>query len=408
MGEENGASMGIYKLAAKGLTSLPPGKYEDGAGLRFVKRADSGSWWIHRFTIHGRRREMGLGPFPDVGLAEARRTAEDNRALVRAGKDPIRERERERQEESTRNLHLLRDVARDAFEAKKAKLKGGGTAGRWFSPVELHILPKLGKMAVADITQADIRDCLKPIWKTKAETADKALTRLGVVMKHASAIGLDVDLQVTAKAKILLGDQDHEVVHVPALPWRDVPAFYKTLSVDNIGELALRLLILTGVRSAPLRFLHVDHIAGDVWVIPPELMKGKKGKTVEFHVPLVPEALAIIAEAKKTSRDGFLFPGIKKGVISDATMSRIMERREMEARPHGFRSSLRTFLSEMKDDRPPYEVAEMVLAHDIRTATQKAYDRTAWLDDRRVLAEKWADHVTGKAGSVHQMQQAAA
>ena len=384
----------IYKLTAKGLNSLPLGKHEDGGGLRLVKRADAGAWWVHRYSIHGRRREMGLGTYPFVSLAEARRIAEGNRAMLRAGKDPIRERERQRQE-AARGLHLLKDVARDAFEAKKTNLKGDGKAGRWFSPIELHILPKLGDMPVAEITQADIRDCLKPIWQSKAETADKALTRLGFVIKQAAALGLDVDMQVTAKAKALLGEQHHETTHVPALPWAEVPAFYKTLG-ENTGELALRLLILTGVRSASLRFLHEDHIDGDVWTIPAELMKGHKGKTTEFRVPLVPEALAIIEKARMTARDGFLFTATRKGVISDATMARIMERRDMEARPHGFRSSLRDWIAENQPDTP-HEVAEMMLAHKTDSVVVRSYRRADFLDQRRVLLERWADHVTGKA-----------
>lgn len=395
----------LNKLVAKKLATLPPGKHEDGAGLRLVKRPDGGAWWVLRVTTLGRRREMGLGSFPAVSLAEARHAAEEARTVVRGGKDPIKERDRAKREAS-RNLHILNDVAKDAFESRKAKLKGDGTAGRWFSPVELHILPKLGKMPVAEISQTDIRDCLKPIWNTKVKTAEKAIQRLSIIMTHAAALGLDVDLQATTKARALLGHQNHTVEHVPALPWREVPDFYKSLNVDNIGELALRLLILTGVRSAPLRFLHESHIDDDVWTIPADLMKGGRGKTSEFRVPLTDEALAVIAEAKKSSRDGFLFPGTKKGVISDATMSRLMERRDMEARPHGFRSSLRDWLAEATD--APHEIAEAVLAHTVDNVVVRSYRRTDFLDQRRALLEKWADHVTGKTGSVHQLPKAAA
>ncbi|MEW9838345.1 tyrosine-type recombinase/integrase [Mesorhizobium marinum] len=384
----------LNKLVAKRLTTLPPGKHEDGGGLRLVRRADGGSWWVLRITTLGRRREMGLGSFPAVSLAEARRAADDARALVRSGKDPIKERDRNRRE-AIRNLHLLNEVAKDAFEARKTSLKGDGTAGRWFSPVELHILPKLGKMPVAEISQTDIRDCLKPIWRTKAKTAEKAIQRLSIILMHAAALGLNVDVQATAKARALLGHQDHTVEHVPALPWRDVPAFYKSLNPDNTGELALRLLILTGVRSAPLRNLHESHISGDVWTIPAKLMKGKRGDTIDFRVPLSAEALAIIAEAQKYSRDGFLFPGTRKGVISDATMSRFMERRKMDARPHGFRSSLRDWIAINTDT--PHEIAEMVLAHKTDSAVVRSYRRDDFLDQRRTLLEKWADHVTGKS-----------
>jgi hypothetical protein len=177
-----------------------------------------------RVTIHGRRREMGLGSASEVTLREARQGAEKWRAKVRANQDPIKERGRERRE-AARNMHLLKDVALDAFEGRKVDLKGGGLAGRWFSPLQLHILPKLGKVPVADIDQNDIREVLQPIWHSKADTARKALNRLSICLKHGAALGLDVDLQATDTAVALLGRQRHKVQNVPSVPWREVPTF---------------------------------------------------------------------------------------------------------------------------------------------------------------------------------------
>lgn len=94
----------------------------------------------------------------------------------------------------------MQNVADAAFEARKAELKGDGKAGRWFSPLELHVLPKLGKVPVEDIDQRDIETVLMPLWHTKAETARKALNRLGIVLKHGAAMGYDVDLQATLDA----------------------------------------------------------------------------------------------------------------------------------------------------------------------------------------------------------------
>lgn len=117
---------------------------------------------------------MGLGSYPAVSLKEAREQAAHWRGFVRNGKDPIKEREHQRRD-AQRNMHLLGDIALDAFESRKAELKGDGKAGRWFSPLELHILPRLGKIPVSDIDQIDIRDTLKPIWHSKASTAQKAI-----------------------------------------------------------------------------------------------------------------------------------------------------------------------------------------------------------------------------------------
>ena len=385
------------RLSAKGAASLGPGKYADGAGLWLVKEEHARGKWVLRVTVHGRRREMGLGAFPAVPLAEARQRADAARAKVRAGLDPIKERERAKRD-AARDLHLLKDVALDAFESRKAELKGDGKAGRWFSPLALHVLPKLGKVPVSDIDQTDIRDCLAPIWHSKAETAQKAIGRLALCMKHAAALGLQVDLQAVEKARALLGKPRHRAENIPAMPWQDVPEFYASLNDGTITHLALRLLILTGVRSAPLRFLHENQINGDVWTIPAETMKGRRDATAEFRVPLVPEALAVIDAAKSHARDGFLFPSVRKGVISDATMSRLMERREMEARPHGFRSSLRDWLAEATD--APHDVAETMMGHVVGGAVERAYRRTDFLEQRRVLLARWAMHVTGQSGAV--------
>lgn len=381
----------LSRLTVKGIIAAPTGKHADGGGLWLHKREDGGAQWFLRVTVHGRRREMGLGPFPDVSLKEAREKAADARALVRDNIDPIKDRERQRRE-AARNLHLFKDVAEAAYEARKPQLKGDGVAGRWYSPLELHVLPKLGKVPVTDIDQIDIRDVLAPIWHTKAETAQKALSRISICLQHAVALGLKVDLQACEKARILLGKPRHKTENIPSLPWQEVPAFFASLNEGTVTHLALRFLILTGVRSGPVRHLHEDQIKGDFWIIPGESMKGRRDATPDFHVPLTGEALAVIEAARATSRDGFLFPSTLKGVISDATMARLMQRREMKARPHGFRSSLRVWLAEQTKAR--HEVAEMMLAHVMPGKLNKAYIRTDYFDERRQLLEQWAKVVT--------------
>lgn len=379
----------MNRLSARAVATLGPGKYADGAGL-WLHKSENGAQWVLRYHIHGRRREMGLGAVAHVSLKEARTAAETWRAMVRAGKDPIKEREREKRE-AARNIHLLTDIANDAFEARKAELKGDGKAGRWFTPLELHVLPKLGKVPVADLDQKDIRDVLAPIWHTKAETARKALNRLGIVLRHAAALGLTVDLQATDKARALLGKSRHKGENIPAMPWQEVPAFYQSLTDGSVTHLALRLLILTGVRSAPLRFIHESQIDGDVWTVPAEAMKGRKDATSDFRVPLSTEALAVIEDARRHERGGYLFPSIRRGVISDMTMSMFMQRAGMDYRPHGFRSSLRDWIAETTTT--PHDVAETILGHTVGGMVERAYRRTDYLDQRRVVMEAWGKWV---------------
>lgn len=380
------------RLSAGFLKSPPVGKHCDGAGLWLVVREDGGAQWVLRVTVYGRRREMGLGGYPALGLADARKVGRRWRDVAAARRDPIKERAAEERAARREDI-ALSAITADAFEARKAELKDDGNAGRWLSPLTLHILPKLGKVPVTDLDQRDIRDTLAPIWHTKADTARKALNRLSIVMRHAAALSLDVDLQATDKARALLGKSRHVAKNIPAMAWTDVPGFYASLEEPTATHLALRLLILTGVRSTPLRNIRLDQIEGEVWTVPAAQMKGRKGATQDFRVPLSKEALRIIDLAHPHARNGFLFPNTRGGVISDMTLSRHMERRGLDARPHGFRTSLRTWLAEATD--APHEVAEAMLAHVVDGSVLRAYRRTDYLAPRRALLERWASHVTG-------------
>ena len=386
------------RLSAGFIRTAPVGKHCDGGGLWLIKREDGGAQWMQRVTVHGRRREMGLGGFPSVGLADARKLSERWRGMALAGRDPIKEREAEERAAQRADISLS-IITHDAFEARKAELKDDGKAGRWLTPLTLHVLPKLGKVPVTDLDQRDIRDTLAPIWHTKADTARKAMNRLSIVLRHAAALGLNVDLQATEKAKALLGKTRHTPQHIPAMAWADVPEFYASLEEPTLTHLALRLLILNpGVRSKPLRHLRLEQIKGDVWTVPEGDMKGQKGKALAYRVPLCQEAKRIIELARPHSRNGYLFSNTRGGVISDMTLSRLMERRGLSARPHGFRTSLRTWLAETTD--VSHEVAEAMLAHVTDGGVVRAYRRTDYLEQRTKIAERWASYITGNSGKL--------
>lgn len=392
IGVDTDRALAKDKLSAVFVKSAPVGKWGDGDGLWFHRNAEGVSQWVYRFTLHGRQRYMGLGGYPAVSLRAARQDRDRWRTLVKQGKDPIKARERERIE-AARSDNTFGAIALEAFDARKAELKGDGKAGRWFSPLERHVIPKLGSIPVEDLDQRYIRDVLAPLWHEKAETARKALSRISIVMRHAAAMGLDVDLLATEKAKALLGKSRHVSKNIPAMPWSEIPAFYASLTENTTTHLALRMVILTGVRTGPLRRMHLDQVEGDVWTIPGADMKGPRGRTPDFRVPLSDEARLVIEAARSFARDGYLFPSTRKGVISDMTLSRHMQRRGLAARPHGFRSSLRDWLAEETD--APHEVAEAMLAHVTDGGVVRAYRRTDFLEQRRALAELWASHVTG-------------
>lgn len=380
------------KLTAKAVKAATGGMHGDGGGLWLRKSEAGNGQWIYRFRLHGKARQMGLGSLSKVSLARARELRDEYQAMVINAIDPVLERKRARKA-SQAELVTLMDVALDAFKSRQADLRGDGQAGRWFSPLKLHVLHKLGSRPIIQIDQNEIRDTLSPIWHEKADTARKALNRLSIVFKHGAALGLDVDIQATDKAKALLGKQSHMVKNIPAMPWREVPVFYASLTNIVPVYLALRLLILNpGPRSKPVRFLALDQIDDDIWTIPGELMKGAKNKVDDWRTPLTQDSVAIIEDAKPFERNGHLFPNASgKGVISDASMSRLMERKGLEYRPHGFRASFRTWAAETNQRQ---DIAELCLAHKIHGRVEATYLRTDWLDDRRELAEAWSRHVT--------------
>ena len=176
----------LHKLTAASVRNAPPGKHSDGGGLWLHRRSDGGAQWFLRVTVHGRRRDMGLGSLRDVTLKDARQEAEKWRSVVRQEKDPIKERLRIRKR-AARERQTLEVVADQAFEARKAELRGDGKAGRWFTPLALHVLPKLGRIPVEEIDQNDVKNVLAPIWHEKTDTARKAVNRLNIVMRYAAS-----------------------------------------------------------------------------------------------------------------------------------------------------------------------------------------------------------------------------
>ena len=358
----------LSQLKAK---SAPAGMYGDGQGLWLVKRDKVFGKWVLRLHQNGKRKNMGLGRWPDVGIAEARERAALARRALRDGNCPVEERRKAR-----RVIHRLTvaEAIESCFEARKAELKGDGQAGRWMSPLSVHVIPKIGTLAIEDLDQHRLKELLDPIWHAKPEAAAKALNRLGLALKHSAALGLDVDLQATLKARALLGKQRHVEEHIPALPYEEAPAFYAWLgTVGGVPAKALKFLMLTVARTSEVRLATSSEIAGDVWTIPAE--RTKTGK--EHRVPLVKEA------KKLATAEGLLFPTARGKALSDMGMSMLMRREGYTARPHGLRATFRTWCEECTD--ADYETKEACLGHAVDMGVQAAYQRSDRLEKRRKL-----------------------
>jgi integrase len=366
--------------------NLGAGKFADGQGLWLIKRSKEAGKWIVRLVIRGKRREMGLGPWPDVSIAEARERAAEARRAVRDGLDPIIERAKQRQ---APKVVTLAEAAEGCFEAKKAELKNANAVKRWLGLLENHVLPKIGNIPVEDIDQHMIKKTLEPLWHSKAETARKSLGHIGQTLKYAAALGLEVDLQATMKARALLGKQRHKTEHIPAMPYANAPKFYRWLcDQDHTAALALRFLILTAARTSEVRLATFKEIEDGVWTLTPERTKtGRK-----HRIPLTAEALAIVDIARERSPNEFLFPALRGKPISDMAMSTFMKREGYEPRPHGFRTTFRTWAEEQTD--AAFEVKEGALGHQVDTGVVGAYQRSDRLERRRALLVDWEGHLS--------------
>lgn len=347
-------SNALNQMKAK---NLGPGKHFDGHGLMLVKSRKDAGKWILRFVVDGKRREMGLGRWPDVSISEARDRALNARRRLRDGIDPVAERQSEKQKQKRLTVE---EAIQACFAARQAELKGDGKAGRWMSPLAVHIIPKIGKLTVEEVDQHVLKTSLEPIWHSKADTARKAMNRMNLTLKHAAALGLDVDLQAVMKAQALLGKRRHETTHIPSLPYREAPKFYRWLcSKDFISAFALRFLILTVARTSEVRFVTDAEIEGNLWTLDATRTK----TATERRIPLSTEAQRVVSTRPILKDAAFLFPTARGKAMSDATMSRMMERKGYDARPHGFRATFRTWVEECSE--ASYEVKETALGHQV-------------------------------------------
>ncbi|GGA06319.1 tyrosine-type recombinase/integrase [Neptunicoccus cionae] len=219
------------------------------------------------------------------------------------------------------------------------------------------------------------------------------MSRLKLILTYAIAKGFDVNLGIIDQARILLGAPRHTVTHIAALDWAEAPASYQSLGEFAPAELALRMLMLTGVRSNAVNNMQLEQIIEDVWTVPVEHVKGHKGFTKPFRAPLSNEALRVIDLARAIEQNGYLFPNSRGGPLNKMSMRNYMVERGLEARPHGFRSTLRTWLSERTECAR--EVAEACLGHFAVNDVEGAYNRADYLERRKPYLADWAGYLIG-------------
>lgn len=364
------------------------------AGLALQVTETGAKSWILRAQVGKRRRDMGLGGFPDVTLAQAREEARAARARIRAGVDPVEEARAARSALIAAQLSMLtfQQAAEAYIDAHKAGWKNEKHQKQWTSTLQAYVYPKVGSVLVRDVELPQVLAVLEPIWKTKTETASRLRGRVESVLDWATARGYreglnparwrgNLDKLLPRPSKVA------KVEHHSALPVSEVGAFMVALrSQEGLGARALEFAILTAARSGEVRGATWDEIDLEeaVWAIPAARMKASR----EHRVPLSAAAVRLLKSLPRHADTQLVFVGAKGGPLSDMTLSAVVRRMGAPCVPHGFRSTFRDWAAERTSF--PSEMAEMALAHTINNKVEAAYRRGDMFEKRRRMMSDWA------------------
>ena len=366
-----------------------PSRYADGNGLYLVVEPSGNKRWLLRTVVQGRRRDIGLGGFTLVTLAEARAKALAYRKVARDGGDPLAER---RQAQAT--VPTFSEAAEQVHESHKASWRNPKHAAQWINTLKTYAYPHIGSHRVNTLGTPDILRVLSPIWLTKPETARRVRQRIGTVLDWAKAAGYRTGENPVEGVERGLPRQAERAQHHAALPYDDVPAFVAKLrgsEQGDIARLAFEFLILTAARTGEVIYATWSEIdeAQALWTVPAARMKAGR----EHRVPLSRRALGILREAKLLAvNSSYIFPGrsITKP-LSNMAFLMGLRRLKLPITAHGFRSAFRDWAAETTN--VPREIAEMALAHAVENRTEAAYLRSDLLAKRRELMEQWSAFV---------------
>ena len=369
-----------------------PGVYGDEHGLRLRvyqsrKRKSISRQWIWRGTVNGVRRDAGLGGFPYVTLAEARQTAFEYRKIARAGGDPLALKRQPDVPTFAEAVETVIGIHREGWK------DAGKSEKQWRASLRNYAMRRLGRKRVDEINTADVMAVLIPHWHTKNETMRRVRQRIGAVMKWAVAQGYRDDNPAGDAITAALPKNSSMRRHQRALPFGEVGDALNKVKWSGAYRptvLAFELLVLTACRSGEVRLATWDEIDFDTatWTVPANRMKSKR----DHRVPLSGRALEILQEAHDfTDISGLVFPSPRGGSVSENTLSKLLRELQIDAVPHGFRSSFRDWAAECSD--APREVCELALAHVNSDRVEAAYRRTDLFERRRVLMEQWSSFV---------------
>lgn len=383
------------------------GRHADGSGLHLLVKESGARSWVYRFMLKGKTRDIGLGAAGQGGisLADARDSATALRLKVKAGVDPLQERDRKAAEalasaqaDQVAGM-TFKAVAEAYIAANEASWRNDKHRQQWRNTLASYVYPVMGALPVAKIGTAHVLRILEPMWAEKPETASRVRGRIETILDAAKARGYregenparwrgHIAQILPARSRLTRG-------HHKAMPYETVPAFLVDLrGRDAMAGLALEFAVLTAARTNEVLGATWDEVdlAKAIWTIPAARMKAGK----EHRVPLSPRAVEIL-EAVQPLGKASLFPSSKGGKLSSMAMAMLLRRMKLDCTVHGFRSAFRDWSAECTSFA--HEVCEMALAHVIGNKSEAAYRRGDMFEKRRRLMTDWADYCARPATS---------
>ena len=385
--------MRLNRLNQKSVKTLPNGFHADGGNL-YLRVAGNARSWVFRFAWEGNRHDLGLGSAWLVPLADARKKAAQLRNDVLLGQHPILEKNKQKKirrehglqaQTETKTLSgFYKDAINWYVEMRNIRTKGYGRKSCRL--METHILPHLGHLPINEITPQDIAGVLRPKWHT---TSGKSwLTCLRACFLFAKASGWKVNMDPTvwkSGLELFLPQQKMKVTHRASLPWKSIPALYKTLYDQPASP--IRNLLMAVILCAPrisefsnLKTSDYDRGKGVV------VVRQSKTSTEPYEVPVPTEFEELTATASKK----WLFPSKADTPLCTSNVLRYLQSFS-DCTIHGFRASFSTWCA---DHEKNPETREACLGHSLGTPVTLAYQRSDLLERRRKLLREWQDYVT--------------
>jgi integrase len=396
---------GIEKLSALKVSKLSkPGCYGDGGNLWLQIGPNGGKAWLFRYTLHGKAKNMGLGPLHTVTLAEAREKATAARKMLLEGIDPCTEKKARLTRLSAAVAKSFNDCAEDYIKVHRHGWKNEKHADQWTATLETYASPVFGHLPVSEVDTDMVMKVLLPIWTTKTETASRVRGRIESVLGWATTSKFrtgdnparwkgHLENLLPAAAKVA------KVRNHPALPYKQVGAFMAALRQQaGTGAQALEFAILTAARSGEVRgatWQEID-LQAKHWTIPAGRMKAER----EHRIPLSDAAVKLLEALPCIEGTDMVFPAPRGGALSDMTLTAVIRRMQGDDAPiwtdtagqpitaHGFRSTFRDWAGETTAH--PREVIEHALAHQLKDKAEAAYARGSLFDKRIRLMADWA------------------